>query len=104
MTVARPRHHSPRCHLTRFSCTVAVKGATLVLLLSVSAAGVGAAGAGGSSPAAAKKAFPYRYTLTDAKIGHWAAVLRSVVAHRQPKASSPAVTRMPSAGGAPRRF
>jgi lipoprotein-anchoring transpeptidase ErfK/SrfK len=74
--------------------TVAVEGAALVLLLSASAVGPGAAGAGVAGPAAAKKAFPYRYTLTDAKIGHWAAVLRSVVVHRRPKASSPPVTRL----------
>jgi lipoprotein-anchoring transpeptidase ErfK/SrfK len=79
------RTRATRSRLTRFASTVAV-GAALVLLLS--------ACAGGSSPAVPKKAFPYRYTLTDAKIGHWADVLRSVAAHRRPKASSPVVTTL----------
>jgi hypothetical protein len=56
----------------------------LALTASVAAAG----------PAAQAKPFPHRYTLTDDTIGHWAGVLRSVVARRRPSASSPAVARL----------
>jgi lipoprotein-anchoring transpeptidase ErfK/SrfK len=63
-------------------------------VLAVFAAGSAAAGAVASGPPPPKRAFPYRYTLTGAKIGYWAAVLEKVVVHRLPKASSPAVTRL----------
>jgi hypothetical protein len=63
------------------------------LLLSVFSVGSGA-GASGSAPAAPKKPFPYRYTLTDAKVGRWAPLLRNVTARREPTTSSPAVTRI----------
>jgi lipoprotein-anchoring transpeptidase ErfK/SrfK len=66
-------------------------------LLSLPASAVGSSAAS-STPAAGqaapKKTFPSRYTLTDAKIGHWAVVLRNVAAHRQPKASSSVVTTL----------
>jgi lipoprotein-anchoring transpeptidase ErfK/SrfK len=73
---------------------VAVSGAAAVLLLSVFTGGSAASGASGSTPAAQKKAFPYRYTLTDAKVGRWAPVLRNVTARREPTASSAAVARI----------
>ena len=63
-------------------------------LLVVCAVWSGAVGARSSNSAVPKKAFPYRYALTDAKIGHWAAVLRTVAARRRPTASSPIVTRL----------
>ena len=78
---------------SRASAETAVKGAALVLLLSVFSVGSGA-GASGSAPAAPKKPFPYRYTLTDAKVGYWAPIVRNVTARREPTTSSPAVTRL----------
>jgi len=74
---------------------VAAKVAALGLLLSLFTVGSGAAGAsGGSTAAAPTKSFPYRYTLTNTKVGHWAPVLRNVTARREPTTSSPVVTRI----------
>jgi L,D-transpeptidase catalytic domain len=83
-----PGRDGPR--LIWFLGTVAFSWAVLVLVLSGSAMGSGAA-ATGSLP---KRAFPFRYVLTNAEAGHWAVVLRRVVVHRQPNATSPAVTRL----------
>jgi lipoprotein-anchoring transpeptidase ErfK/SrfK len=38
--------------------------------------------------------YPLTTRLTDAKVGHWAQVLRSVVVHAQPKVSARAVTKL----------
>jgi lipoprotein-anchoring transpeptidase ErfK/SrfK len=74
---------------------VAAKGAALGLLVSLFTVGSGAASAsGGSTAATPTKSFPYRYTLTNAKVGHWAPVLRNVTARREPTTSSPVVTRI----------
>ena len=43
---------------------------------------------------AEQKCFPFRTTLTDDKVGHWAVVLRNITAHRLPRASSPVVTTL----------
>jgi hypothetical protein len=77
---------SPDSVEARFAGTVAVTGAALVLVLF--------AVLPGPSAAAPRTAFPHRYTLTDAKIGHWAAVLRRVAAHRRPNAASPVVATL----------
>jgi lipoprotein-anchoring transpeptidase ErfK/SrfK len=78
---------------SRARAETAVKAAALVLLLSVFSVGFGA-GASGSASAAPKKAFPHRYALTDAKVAHWAPVVRNFTARREPTTSSLAVTRI----------
>lgn len=81
---------SQRAMVPRFLVAVALVWTAVALVASDSVAGSGAAGAGRVTT----KAFPSRYVLTDAKIGHWANVLRSVVVHRRPSATSPAVSRL----------
>ncbi len=67
--------------------------ATLAALLALPAAG--------ASPqikqSKSKQSFPHLATLTNAKIGHWAPVVRAVGAHFKPDASSHIVTRLPLA-------
>ncbi len=53
--------------------------------------------AGASPQKKAKQSFPHLATLTNAKIGHWAPVVRSVGAHFKPSASSYVVTKLPLA-------
>ncbi len=59
--------------------------AAFALLLAASGSGAGA------STWAPAERFPHTYTLADARIAHWAPVLRTVVAHRRPDAASPRV-------------
>jgi hypothetical protein len=94
MTFPGPRDHSTTSGFTRFSVTIAAVGMALILLLPASALGAGARAATASSSAKEKKSFPHRYVLTDAKVGHWAVVLRNVAARRQPNPSSPVVTTL----------
>jgi hypothetical protein len=74
----------------RFLAAVALFWTAVGLVASGSGAASGAAETGRVST----QAFPSRYVLTNASIGHWAAVLRSVVVHRRPNATSPAVSRL----------
>ena len=94
MTSLRPKDRSTRSLPARWLITIAATAAALLLLLPASAIGSRAGAAGVSSHAAKKRAYPYRYLLTDAKVGHWAVVLRNVAARRQPKASSAVVTML----------
>lgn len=86
MCLPSPSRDRPETH--------AVTRAALVWLLCVLTVASGAAGASGSTEAAPTKAFPYRYALTDPKVGHWAPVLRSVTVRRRPTTSAAAVTRL----------
>jgi len=86
------------------SISVAVAAASLALgLLGASPASAGQAkqqqGASARKTAAASFAFPRTYTLTTAKVAHWAVVLEPAVAHRAPSASSPAVTTLDTMTG-----
>jgi hypothetical protein len=59
---------------------VALAGVALALLL--------------AGPAAAGSASPHAYALSDSKVARWAAVLRRVVARKQPDARSPVVATL----------
>ena len=87
------RQHSTRRRVTRFVGAVALFWIVAVLVGSGSAGGSGVArmGSTGSVP---RKAFPFRYVLSDATTGHWASVLRSVVVHRRPTATSAVIARL----------
>ena len=75
----------------QFAGAVAV--ATCVFLLLGSGA-LASTGKAGPARADAKQSFPRSYALANDRVGHWAVVLRNVAAHRQPNASSPAVTTL----------
>ncbi|HEX4520373.1 MAG TPA: L,D-transpeptidase [Gaiellaceae bacterium] len=51
--------------------------------------------AGASPTSKSKESFPHLSTLTNAKIGHWAPVVRVAGAHFKPSASSYVITRLP---------
>jgi hypothetical protein len=70
-----------------------VLGAT-VLLLSTAGSAAGRDSGSAAGGKAAVTAFPHAYTLTDAKVGHWAVVVRTVGAHVRPNASSKVLTRL----------
>src|SRR5712691_5726433 len=90
MTASRRRNRSTCARLTWF---VSVGALTLSALVSV-LSGAAVVSAAPRTDSATSKTFPVRYTLTNAGIGHWADVLRSVVVHRQPSTTSAAVTRL----------
>ena len=97
MTTFRPRNRSTRPGPARSRITIAAAAAGLLFLAPASAIGSGAAASSVSSTATQKRAYPNRYVLTDATIGHWAVVLRKVAARREPKTSSPVVTMLGTA-------
>jgi lipoprotein-anchoring transpeptidase ErfK/SrfK len=89
MTRSR-RRNLTGARLTWFVGAAALSFSALVLLLASPAVGSAAP----RTDSATSKAFPVRYMLTNADVGHWADILRNVVVHRQPSATSAAVTRL----------
>jgi lipoprotein-anchoring transpeptidase ErfK/SrfK len=92
--VRRARDQSSVGRAGRFSVTIAAASGALLLLLPAAATASRDGAAGAASSATATRAFPYRYLLTDAKVGHWSVVLATVAAHREPSASAPVVTTL----------
>jgi len=74
------------------SVPLAVLASLLLLPATAGAASATTSAAGASAKPA--KAYPVRYTLTNATIGHWAVVLENVAVHRLPNASSSVVTKL----------
>jgi len=52
------------------------------------------AAAGGSSSGTKNVAYPHRYLLTTSKIGHWAVVVKEVVARAQPSPTAKVVAKL----------
>ena len=80
--------------LIRPSVALASLAAALVLLLPASALGAGGGATASSGSATGARSYPAQYTLTDAKIGHWAVVLGTTKVHRLPAGSSSTVTTL----------
>jgi lipoprotein-anchoring transpeptidase ErfK/SrfK len=94
MTTLISRNRTHLEPLIRPSVALGSLGAALVLLLPASALGAAGAATASASSATGARSYPNQYTLTDAKIGHWAVVLGTTPVHRLPTGSSSIVTKL----------
>jgi lipoprotein-anchoring transpeptidase ErfK/SrfK len=81
----------PSLRPTRLRATLAAT--TLVVLLGAASATAHPSGTP-VAPGGSEVAYPHKYTLTNAKIGHWAVVVRNVDAHKLPDNHSKVMTTL----------
>ncbi|HEY4348532.1 MAG TPA: L,D-transpeptidase [Gaiellaceae bacterium] len=88
-----PHTHPGRARRSRIALALATGAAALLIVLPTA----GATGSTPSTKATAKTAavsFPHAFSLTNAKIGHWAVVVKNVAVHAKPTLGSHVVTTL----------